>query len=885
MRARRVYSIAVSSLVGAGVLLPLPASAGSTATVYVGDLPGGVYTPCSDDASDAGSVTTPYCTLTAALASPAVTAGTTLSLSGSFIAGAAITKSGITLAGDPGNQPALEGGLTIDGQHDITVRDVVISQPPAEAIKATSARALSFENVTVVGSGGGAGIRFDGVTDSSITGSTVSLTRGPRGGSAVGIVISGGSARDVVSDTLVAASTGGGVVVTGSSSVDVVADTVDGNCGTGVAVGGGSSDVRVENDIVSNGRACGTLHGTAVAVDAGAAASSAGTVIGYDLLTSADPAAPVIDWGGTGFRDAVAFDAAALGTGGHDLTADPHFADDSPAGSWLRSSYVPAPGSAALDSADSSVRNQPGTDHDGNGRVWDPDVTTTGAGSPAYADRGAYEYQVPTPSSSIDWRRDGNISDYLNVTVILHTDPAWPIARYSVDFGDGHIATSTSPTLPVHTYPGPGDYTITATFTDTAGRSWTLTQGIGMHPDPVAPKFWLDSNTVDPALHLPAQWLAGASVDFGDGSKPTPVTGDFNQPQTVHHHWPSSGRYTITVTGTDPLGFTGSTSLVADVTTLTADRVIHRVAGSDRYATAVAASQTHWAAGAADAVVLASGADYPDALAGGPLAAHVGGPLLLTDPHTTDAATLAEIVRVLGTPGSGPHKTVYVLGGAGAVSDNVLRQLRALPIPVTVQRIGGTDRFDTARRIAALIGPTRQVVVASGLTFADALAAGPLAVKDDAPILLSNGPSLDAATAAQIATHPQITAVGGPAAAAVRAGVALGGKTFTDLHGPDRYATAAAVLDAYDAGSAPASFALASGANFPDALAGGALAAAEGEPLLLTDPDTLSPYIDNDLEHWHLFEVRGTVQVFGGPKAVSDTVVNTVRQDSGGVIQ
>ena len=60
---------------------------------------------------------------------------------------------------------------------------------------------------------------------------------------------------------------------------------------------------------------------------------------------------------------------------------------------------------------------------------------------------------------------------------------------------------------------------------------------------------------------------------------------------------------------------------------------VHRIAGSSRLATAIGASQDQFpTSGSAKAVVLARSDTFPDALAGGPLAAKLGGPLLLTPP-------------------------------------------------------------------------------------------------------------------------------------------------------------------------------------------------------------------------------------------------------------
>ncbi|HEY2430884.1 MAG TPA: cell wall-binding repeat-containing protein, partial [Acidimicrobiales bacterium] len=125
---------------------------------------------------------------------------------------------------------------------------------------------------------------------------------------------------------------------------------------------------------------------------------------------------------------------------------------------------------------------------------------------------------------------------------------------------------------------------------------------------------------------------------------------------------------------------------------------LSRIAGANRDATGVAVSQSSFpAAGSAKAVVVASDANYPDALAGGPLAVARGGPVLITPPSGLPASVDAEIRRVLPLGG-----TVDVLGGSAAVSPGVDTELSGEGY--LVDRIAGADRFQTAVAIAAALG-------------------------------------------------------------------------------------------------------------------------------------------------------------------------------------
>jgi len=152
-----------------------------------------------------------------------------------------------------------------------------------------------------------------------------------------------------------------------------------------------------------------------------------------------------------------------------------------------------------------------------------------------------------------------------------------------------------------------------------------------------------------------------------------------------------------------------------------------RIGGIDRYATAAAISSTFFPT--AYTVLIASGANFPDALAGGPAAAKLDAPLLLVRPNELPDSTRAELQRLAPTQ-------IIVLGGAGAVSEAVRSELTAFASG-GVYRAGGSDRFATAATIAAAFFPaSRNVVVATGLSFPDALAGGPAAAQLDAPLLL-----------------------------------------------------------------------------------------------------------------------------------------------------
>lgn len=296
-------------------------------------------------------------------------------------------------------------------------------------------------------------------------------------------------------------------------------------------------------------------------------------------------------------------------------------------------------------------------------------------------------------------------------------------------------------------------------------------------------------------------------------------------------------------------------------------RTTRRFAGPGRVETAVALSAgTFSSQGNADApvaAVLARADDFADALTGVPLAVHVGGPLLLSGRDGLPAATAAELLRVLA-----PGSTVHLLGGAAALSDGVLRDVAALGMrPV---RHGGLDRFETAAAVARLLPPSEGAILASGTSFADALSASVPAARDGMPVLLTATARLPEATARVISErNPSIvTIVGGTAVVGEHVGqqARAEGREVRRVAGPDRYATAVAVLEAFWDGAAAVS--LANGEAFPDALAGARHATTLDQPVLLTRPRSLAAATAEALR----LHAPDHFDVYGGPAAVSDAV-------------
>jgi spore coat protein A len=193
---------------------------------------------------------------------------------------------------------------------------------------------------------------------------------------------------------------------------------------------------------------------------------------------------------------------------------------------------------------------------------------------------------------------------------------------------------------------------------------------------------------------------------------------------------------------------------------------------------------------------------------------------------------------------------------------------------VDLARLAGAGRVETAAAISAatFVPGVPAAFVATAGGFADALAGGPAAAGAGSPVLLTAGDTLPEATAAELRRlQPAgIFVLGGPAAvpeSVERELTAYTSGGVRRLAGESRYGTAAAVARALFPSGVPVAY-VATGENFPDALAGGAAAAAEGGPVLLVARDELPAVTADALRHL----APGRIVVLGGPGAVSDAV-------------
>lgn len=254
-------------------------------------------------------------------------------------------------------------------------------------------------------------------------------------------------------------------------------------------------------------------------------------------------------------------------------------------------------------------------------------------------------------------------------------------------------------------------------------------------------------------------------------------------------------------------------------------RGVTRVYGSDRFATALKSAdalKTEMGVSKFDAIIVASGTTFADALPGSYLAAKKSAPILLID------AGCAADVRAYIYENLKPGGNVYILGGTDVVPDSWLSGLS------NVIRLGGSNRYETNLKIleAAGVSSGQEILVCTGTNFADSLSAS----ATGKPILLVGSSLTDSQkTFLNSLSNEKYCMIGG--SGSVSDNVmweceALSNGYAERIAGVNRFETSVEVAKRFFKN--PEHAVLAYGMNFPDGLSAGPLAYALKSPLILS---------------------------------------------------
>ena len=304
---------------------------------------------------------------------------------------------------------------------------------------------------------------------------------------------------------------------------------------------------------------------------------------------------------------------------------------------------------------------------------------------------------------------------------------------------------------------------------------------------------------------------------------------------------------------------------VGDVKTVT------RLAGSNRYETALkVADQLKEVLKVKkfDAVIVACGSDFADALAGSYLSTVKNAPILLSFGGGGKYAYLdtnnINYIKNNLTDGG----TVYLLGGKNAVPELYEEGLSGFK----VTRLGGKNRFDTNLLILKEAGVKAgsEILVCTSTNFADSLSAS----ATGKPILLVFNESGklygDQPDYLKSLKNCTFTVVGGENAVSEKLVKAISNYGKVErLAGKDRFETSVLVAQKYFKNATSAVLAYAW--NYPDGLCGGALAYAMKAPLVLT----MTKY-EAKAAAYAKAEGIGSGMVLGADSLISDKSVTTI---------
>lgn len=298
-------------------------------------------------------------------------------------------------------------------------------------------------------------------------------------------------------------------------------------------------------------------------------------------------------------------------------------------------------------------------------------------------------------------------------------------------------------------------------------------------------------------------------------------------------------------------------------TKVMASAEIHRIWGNDRYDTAIEISKSGWTDGSEYAVI-ANGENFPDALSAAPLAKKYNAPILLNSGENLDSRVEKELKRL-------NVKKLFIIGGTAVVPSSVEKRLSQVNIETI--RLYGQDRYETAVKVAEQLGFNGELAIASGENFPDAMSMAPIAAQKGMPIILTSGKNLPNSVAKYIKDKK------------IKKTYVIGGNDVVSdnifntlpnaerLYGDSRYDTNIAVLKKFENELHLNNIYLSNGENFPDALAGSALAAKNSSAVILVSSyfgEVTGNFLSSKLTSFN------TANILGGTGVVDDILVQIV---------
>ena len=297
-------------------------------------------------------------------------------------------------------------------------------------------------------------------------------------------------------------------------------------------------------------------------------------------------------------------------------------------------------------------------------------------------------------------------------------------------------------------------------------------------------------------------------------------------------------------------------------TFLSSDQVTMRISGPGRVETSIEISKFENTK--SKTVILADARNYPDALAASNLTNGRYSVILVQNQLTQ--AIINEITRL-------EAQDLIILGGTNSISEDIEKGLANIAGIKNISRIAGETRYNTCQKIFSQ-AKKKSLVLASGEKFPDALATS--SILDQAGLLLTKSRQLpsEAQAAIKDLNHDNFLIVGGENSVQESLATSISNQyqyaSHTRISGNNRYETSAKIGERL----VSSTVILASGENFPDALAASTLAQKIDSPILLVSKDKIDQSI---IDYFKKHNIKKAL-VVGGQLSISDkTLANAER--------
>lgn len=299
-----------------------------------------------------------------------------------------------------------------------------------------------------------------------------------------------------------------------------------------------------------------------------------------------------------------------------------------------------------------------------------------------------------------------------------------------------------------------------------------------------------------------------------------------------------------------------------------------RLAGADRYRTAVAISQEGWKS--SDYAILVRGDDFADALCAGPLASKYNAPILFTDKYGLNRYTLEELERLKAD-------NVIIIGGKGVISGFIEDKLEDAGID-NIERIYGDDRYATSVEIAKRLG-SREIAITNASQYTDALSISSIAAAKNFSILLTTSEELPDVVRDHIKNYriQRTYLIGGTDV--ISKGIEKQVRAPMRLAGGNRYETNIKILEKFSSDLDFSKIYTASGEgadSYADSLAGVALAAKKASPIVLSGrnlPEVTKNFVEENAT------VATQVIALGGYEVIPDRVLDAFSQSVDSILK